>query len=84
MIVPAMFSSCFYAGGTRRPVTKLTRNKIRKTTNNTQAMCEAVPAIPVSPSTPATKAIMRNVNAQLSIIKHSLRIDSLGASGLKF
>src|SRR5688500_3358025 len=51
----------------RRPITKLTTNKTRNTTNRIQAICVAAPAIPVSPRTPAINPIIRKVIAQLSM-----------------
>jgi hypothetical protein len=56
-----------HTGGIRRPETKLIRNRIKKTTNNTHAICVAAPASPDSPRTPAINPTTKNVKDQLSI-----------------
>ncbi len=58
------------AGG-RRPITKLTTNRIKKTTNRIHAICVAAPARPVSPNIPAINPMIRKVIAQLNIVLSS-------------
>ena len=55
-----------------RPITRLTTNSTKKTTNNIQAICVAAPAIPLKPRTPAINPITKNVIDQLSITLTSL------------
>src|SRR5690349_17171582 len=54
------------------PVTRLTRNKMRNTTNKTCAIDAAVLASPKKPRAPAISATIRNVSAQPNMI-HLLR-----------
>jgi hypothetical protein len=68
---PRMSRWSLWAQGIGRlmdPVSKLTRNSTKNTTNSTWAIQAEVPAMPPNPRTAATSATTRNINAQYNMI----------------
>jgi hypothetical protein len=55
-------------GGERRPMTNDTTNRIKNTTNKTQAISEAINWARNKPNAPAIKAITKNTKEYLSMI----------------